>query len=257
MERGRHRDVGRDEAETEAVRVWRDSHRTESTIGVYLQWVRRFRADCWARGLSEFEQLTEAGAGAFARRYRGPRLRRSAPGRVLAPARHALRAWAYVQHQLGRALPPWRPAAVLVPESPLIAEYLAYRRRHRGVAEGTLALDGDTARRFLAALRSGKRAVGRVRIRDIDQFVMGLSGRLCPRTAARTCSSLRAFLRFLQTTGRLGRDLGALVVAPRVRRLDHPPRALSWSDVRRLLHAARRDDPLSRRDFAVLLLMAS
>lgn len=241
----------------EAVRVWRESHRAESTIGVYLQWVRRFRADCWARGLSELEQLTEAGVEAFARRYRGPRLLRPVPSRVRAPARHALRAWAYVQHRLGRPLPQWQPAVVLVPESPLIAEYLAYRRRHRGVADGTLAHDGKTARLFLAALRSRERAIGRVRIRDIDQFVAGCARRLSLRTTAGICSSLRAFLRFLQATGRLDRDLGDLVVAPRVRRLDRPPRALPWRDVRRLLHTAHRDDPVSRRDYAVLLLMAT
>jgi integrase/recombinase XerD len=249
--------IERDEVEAEAVQVWRESHRAESTIGVYLQWVRRFRADCRARGLPEFEQLTQAGVEAFAHRYCGPRLRRVVPGRVRGPARHALRAWAYVQRRLGRVVPPWQPVPLPASESPLIAEYLAYRKRHRGVAEGTLPRDATTARLFLAALRSRGRTAGRARVRDIDQFVAGLSGRLSPRTVADTCSSLRAFLRFLQATGRLDRDLGALVVAPRVRRVDRPPRALAWSDVRRLLQAAHQEDPVARRDYAVLLLMAT
>lgn len=257
MERGRRRFVELDEAEAEAVRVWRESHRAESTIGVYLHWVRRFRADCRARGLSELEQLTQAGVEAFARRYRGPRLRRAVPSRVRSPARHALRAWAYAQHRLGRVVPQWQPTPAADSESPLIAEYLAYRRMHRGVAEGTLARDAATAKQFLAALRSRKRAVGRARVRDVDHFVAELSGRLRPRAVADTCSSLRALLRFLHATGRLARDLGGLVMAPRVRRVDRPPRALAWSDVRRLLRAADQDDPLARRDFAVLLLMAS
>jgi hypothetical protein len=189
--------IERDEVEAEAVQVWRESHRAESTIGVYLQWVRRFRADCRARGLPEFEQLTQAGVEAFAHRYCGPRLRRVVPGRVRGPARHALRAWAYVQRRLGRVVPPWQPVPLPASESPLIAEYLAYRKRHRGVAEGTLPRDATTARLFLAALRSRGRTAGRARVRDIDQFVAGLSGRLSPRTVADTCSSLRAFLRFL------------------------------------------------------------
>ena len=257
MGHGKRRHAAHDEDEAEAVRAWRESHRAESTISAYLQWVRRFRAACRAQGLSEVEQLTQAGVDAFARRYRGPRLGRPVPSRVRAPARHALRAWAYVQRRLGRSVPEWQPAPVSIPESPLIAEYLSYRRRHRGVAEGTLVRDAATAKRFLAALASRKRAIGRARIRDIDRFVAGLSGRLSQRTAADTCSSLRAFLRFLQVTGRLDSDLGALVVAPRVRRIDRPPRALPWRDVRRLLRVAHRDDPVARRDYAVMLLMAT
>jgi integrase/recombinase XerD len=257
MERGKRRYLERDEAEMEAVRVWRESHRAESTIGAYLQWVRRFRADCRARGLPELSQLTQAGVDAFALRYRGPRLRRAVPGRVRGPARHALRAWAYVQGRLGRVVPPWEPVPEPTPESPLIAEYVEFRIRHRGVAIGTLVRDRATAKQFLAALRSRNRAVGRARIRDLDRFVTGLAGRLSSRTAADTCSSLRAFLRFLQVTGRMKRDLAALVMAPRVRRVDRPPRALPWTDVRRLLRAADQETPAARRDYALLLLMAT
>jgi site-specific recombinase XerD len=154
-------------------------------------------------------------------------------------------------------LPEWLPPASPARLAPIVAEYVTYRKRYRGVAERTLVLDVATAKEFLAALSSRRRSAAQARVSDIDWFVTRLAHRLCKRTVAGTCSSLRAFLRFLHATGRLDHDLAALVMAPRVRRVDRPPRALPWNDVRRMLRSVRRDGPVARRDYAVLLLMAT
>ncbi|HTP28606.1 MAG TPA: tyrosine-type recombinase/integrase [Anaeromyxobacteraceae bacterium] len=106
-------------------------------------------------------------------------------------------------------------------------------------------------------MKSRKRSPAQAGVGDVDWFVTRLAGRFCKRTIADTCSSLRAFLRFLRMTGRLDHDLAALVLAPRVRRVDRPPRALPWDGVRRMLRSFRRDGPVARRDYAVLLLMAT
>ena len=71
------------------------------------------------------------------------------------------------------------------------------------------------------------------------------------------CSSLRAFLRFLHTTGRLQADLASGVMAPRFRVSERPPRTLPWREVRRILQAIRRSEPPGKRDFAMLLLLAT
>jgi integrase/recombinase XerD len=71
------------------------------------------------------------------------------------------------------------------------------------------------------------------------------------------CSSLRAFLRFLHTTGRLQTDLASGVMAPRFRASERPPRTLPWPDVRRILQVIRRSEPPGKRDFAMLLLLAT
>jgi site-specific recombinase XerD len=184
-------------------------------------------------------------------------MRRGAPRRVIGPARKALFAWSYALKALGRPVPEWQPMPAPPIILPLLSEYADYRKRLRGVAEGTVKRDLSTAGEFLATLRHGGRAVTRVRVRDIDDFVTRLSSRCCPRTVADTCSSLRAFLRFLHATGRLHRDLAAVVTAPRVRRVDRPPRALAWKEVRRLVRAAHGEGPVARRDYAMLLLMAT
>src|SRR6266536_2429807 len=246
-----------DKDERKVVQLWRESHRAESTIRIYLHWVRRFRTICLAFGLSESEQLSRDGVDAFARRYRGPRSRRPSLQGVRASARHALHAWSYALHQLGRALPEWQSPRTPAPLPPLIAEYVEFRKRYRGVAERSLIRDVETAKQFLAVLRLRRRSLARARISDVDWFVTRLARRFSKRTVAETCSSLRAFLRFLHATGRLDHDLAALVVAPRVRRVDRPPRALPWSDVRRMLRSVKRDGPVGHRDYAVLLLMAT
>lgn len=233
----------RDADEPKVVQFWRESHRTEGTIRQYLLWVRRFRIYCRALGLSDCEQLTREGVDRFARQYRGPRMSRPAPGRVIGPARHALFAWSCALRSLGRAVPQWSAPPAPKPLAPLLAAYVAYRKQHQGVAEGTLHRDRLTAKEFLKIVRSRAGTVGQPRVSDIDRFVARLARRVSKRTVAGACSSLRAFLRFLYATGRSDRDLSEFVVAPRVRRIDRPPRALPWTDVRSILRAAQHSDP--------------
>jgi integrase len=92
---------------------------------------------------------------------------------------------------------------------------------------------------------------------DTDAFVASLLDDLGRKTVAGMCSSLRSFLRFLHATGRLPHDLASSVIGPQVRSADRPPRVLPWRDVRRLLAAIDVEAPLGRRDFALLLLMAT
>jgi integrase/recombinase XerD len=140
---------------------------------------------------------------------------------------------------------------------PLLSAYAGYRKAHNGTAETTLSRDLDTARRFLQHLRGRRRSLKRIGLRDIDTFVQATAARVSTSTVANTCSSLRAFLRFLQTSGRLDSDLANGVMAPRFCASVRPPRTLPWSDVKRILRAVRRSDPTGRRDLAMLLLLAT
>ena len=84
-----------------------------------------------------------------------------------------------------------------------------------------------------------------------------LSTRLAKRTVADTCSSLRAFLRFLRITGKLSVDVASGVIAPRYRIDERPPRILRWKDVQKTLHVISRSQAPGKRDFAILLLLAT
>jgi len=73
---------------------------------------------------------------------------------------------------------------------------------------------------------------------------------------ARQLCSVRALLRFLHVSGRLRFDLAASVVGPFLKPDRHPPRALPWSEVRRILKAVDPNTRTGRRDYAILLLMS-
>jgi site-specific recombinase XerD len=237
--------------------MWQAVGLDKAVIEIYLRWIRRYRAALHSEGVDEIDRLTLADAKTFARSYVGPRRGRLVRASTRAGLRHALHAWSCALRLLGVAVPEWDRAPPSQPLPSLLAAYSEYRRAHRGVATGTLARDIEVASLFVAYLRSRRRRIAQTRIPDLDAFIDGLPRRLARRTVAGLCSSLRSFLRFLQATGRLDRDLASSVVAPRFRTDERPPRALPWPSVRRVLRAIPRDRRIGRRDFAMFLLMAS
>ncbi len=243
--------------ERAVVALWRKGHLCSGTIQIYLQWVRRFIAYCEKRKLSQIEQLTLADVLRFIGAYAGPRLKgRAAAGHTRNVARNALHAWACALRNLGMALPHWRTKQKR-PMSPLISEYCQYRKTHNGVAEGTLGRDVATARGFLEELRRRRKSVARATLTDVDAFVLKSASRLSKATVADTCSSLRSFLRFLHATEKLPADLAKSVFAPRFCRSERPPRTLLWTDVQAILRSIHQSEPPGKRDFAILLLLAT
>lgn len=246
-----------DSRERAVVDLWRKGHLSCGTIVSYLYWIRRFRAYC-KRKIVESEHLTAAGVRHFIHSYRGPRLKRRVSAknsRVLAG--NALHAWACALHSLGVPLPPWhdKPATRSLP--PLLREYCHYRRAHNGVSERTIVRDIETAQSFLERLRCRKKSLQRATLADVDGFVRKLSSRVSKRTVADTCSSLRAFLRFLHMTRRLRADLASGVIAPPFRLRERPPRTLPWKEVQQILRSVSRSKPPGKRDFAIMLLLAT
>ena len=246
-----------DKNEHAVVAFWRKGHLSSGTIAIYLQWVQRFKEYCSKRKLIQAEQLTAVGVRRFTRVYDGPRLK----GQQCAPdtrnvASNALHAWAGALKALGVALPEWRNRRE--PRlSPLLKEYCHYRRAHNGVSERTLMRDVETARSFLAQLRLTGRCITQAALTDVDGFVRKMAARLSKRTVADICSSLRAFLRFLQLTKKLPVDLASGVIAPRYRIDERPPRILPWKEVQQILHSVSRAQAPGKRDFAILLLLAT
>jgi integrase/recombinase XerD len=239
------------------VRLWRVSGLSRKSISTYLQWVHRFREYCLQQGLDEISELTLLGVTKFKNAYVGPRRSRGVCASTREVAHNGLHAWASALRSLEVAILPWKPSQPPKRLPALLDAYQRYRQGHRGVSAATLRRDIDTAQGFLSVLRSRGRRVAASRVADVDAFVTTLSARLCKRTIADTCSSLRAFLRFLRASGRIHRDLASCVVAPRVRLVDRPPRALAWKDVRRILNAIPRQRSIGKRDYAMLLMMAT
>ena len=247
-----------DDHERAVIDLWRKGHLRSGTIQIYLQWVCRYQVFCKGRKLDEVEQLTREGVRHFAECYVGPRLgkRRSAPS-SRGVAYNALHAWSCALRSLGVATPPWKVKRKPPALPPLLEDYRQFRKLHCGVADRTLQRDIDTAGAFLALLRIRKRPTEQIRLKDVDAFVSKTAARLSTSSVADTCSSLRGFLRFLHATGRLPSDLASSVMRPRFRLSQRPPRTLPWDDVRRILRSIDKKRPPGRRDFAIILLLAT
>lgn len=249
---------GRDERECAVIQFWRKGHLSWGTVRVYLGWVRRFRAYCEQHKLAEANQLSLAGVLRFTSAYTGPRLKEKNSARgSCETAQNAIHAWACALRSLGDALPPWRCEPKVQAVSPLLNEYCDYRRTHNGVADGTLVRDLDVAQRLIAHLQIRRRELASLTLVDLDAFIKELATRVSKSTVADVCSSLRSFLRFLHTTGRLPVDLAKGVMAPRFHISARPPRTLPWQNVKRILRSIQRSEPPGKRDFAILLLLAT
>jgi integrase/recombinase XerD len=245
--------AGSDALHRRVAELWCAGGRRPGTIQQYLIWVRRFRRRIGAA--ADGTMLTRAGVDAFTSQYVGPRGGAGKDAR--AAARSALRAWSCALRTLGFDVPPWLTPASPRPLSPMLRRFVEYRLKHGGIAPSTVPTEVHYVSEFLGFLRKRGRHPDRVRIVDIDDFVAACCSRMKRKTVAGVCSSLRAFLRYRLAIGRLRHDLASSVVGPRIRSADRPPRTMPWKDVQRLLRSIDVRARLGRRDFAMLLTMAT
>jgi integrase/recombinase XerD len=236
------------------VSLWRASGRSRGTVAVYLQAARRFVQHCRRRRRDPIAHLTRDGVRRAAREYSR---RRGAHGDPARPACIAARALSCALIALGRAVPPWSTPWPAPARTPLVTRFLEHRERYRGVVTTTLRREGQCATTFMTFVTRRGRRVRGIRVVDVDAFVSSIAGRYKAKTVAGLCSALRAFLRYLHVAGLATTDLSALVVAPRVRAIDRPPRAVPWKDVQRIVRAIDPAAPLGLRDKALFLLMAA
>jgi hypothetical protein len=93
-------------------------------------------------------------------------------------------AWSCALQILGVRVPPWRSTPAPPRWPALVNAYGEYRRSHRGVAAPTLRRDLELASDFLRSLKARSRSIAAISVKDIDDFVDALSGRLARRTVA-------------------------------------------------------------------------
>lgn len=236
------------------IALWRASGRTEATTAQYAYWSRRYVDYCIGRGRAPLEHLTHRRVARFVLSETRTRARRDPSS---CTPLTAVRALSCALSSLGHNMPAWRAPPPKRRLSGIVAAFVGHRERHRGVAPATIPEDVRVATRFLAFLRRRGRRVALIRITDVDDFVVKLSSKCVPKSVAATCSTRRAFLRFLHATRRLPVDVASSVAAPRIRSVDRPLRSIPWSDVQRILRAVDVQRAPGRRDFAIFLMMAT
>jgi integrase/recombinase XerD len=238
------------------LQVWRATGLKSNTMARNAAWLKWFLEDCRQRGRKPDASLTRRSVLRFVARRVGPR--GGGKDGMLKVAPSALRAWSWGLAACGYPVPPWLPApGPSRPLRPILRDFVEYRRHVCGIAASTTAVNLAVLHEFLRFLRKRGRSPVQVRLADVDAYVIALCHRFSPQTVQGVGSSIRAFLRFLHSSGRLRHDLASAVAVPLQRRDARPPRALPWEDVRRILRAVDRSTRYGIRDYALLLTMAT
>ncbi len=141
----------------------------------------------------------------------------------------------------------------------LLDHYIGFLRTDQGVSDATIAIRRLFVNPFLNFLEQQGALDHLLSLepRLIHDYVIKTSPPLARASRKHLTSSLRSFLRFAHIRGMLGRDLVEAVPVILTRKLDRLPRAIPWESVQKLLAAPDRTTPAGRRDYAILLLVAT
>jgi integrase/recombinase XerD len=137
-------------------------------------------------------------------------------------------------------------------ELPLdVEEWLSWLATERGRAPGTLAAYRRDARRWCRWLRARGTDLTAAGETDVERYVADLrADGLAAATVARAVVAVRSLHRFLADEGRSAHDPGAGIEAPTVP--SGLPKALTEEQVAALIDAVVGDEPVARRDRAIL-----
>ncbi|RLD04544.1 MAG: integrase [Chloroflexi bacterium] len=141
----------------------------------------------------------------------------------------------------------------------LVEAYCEYLKTVRGLAKATVEKHATIAAEFLQFLEPDDRlqSLDDLHVTDIDAFLTKAGKRLGRASMQKVAAVLRAFLDFLAAEERVPLGLAAHVDSPRRYRGERLPRALPWKTVLTLLDSIDRSNPKGRRDYAMLLLIAT
>jgi site-specific recombinase XerD len=148
-----------------------------------------------------------------------------------------------------------------VPFQESVPQFFEYLRQERGLRPATLYQYVHHLRVFEAYLRRlGTGAFSEISPALLTAFLLepGLQGKaLGPDGMQGRVGTLRVFLRYLHRQGVLSTDLSRAVLRRRAYRQASLPRAITWSEVERVLAVPDRRAPVGKRDYAMLLLLAT
>jgi integrase/recombinase XerD len=150
-----------------------------------------------------------------------------------------------------------QPATGTSTASELANEYANYLREVRGFAASTVANHRYTVQCFLQYLDGAKIALNKIRIPQIESYIIQAGKRLNRSSLQHDIGALRSFLRFQAIEDRVPSGLASQIDTPRLYQLEKLPRALPWETVRTLLRSVDRTSAMGLRDYAMFLLIAT
>lgn len=139
----------------------------------------------------------------------------------------------------------------------LRTEYEIYLREQRGLTEATIYhcvrfLERFITFRFGATLGD----LNDITPADIEKFLREVMGRKTPYRDKTPPTHLRSLFRFLFWSGKMKRDLASSLPRVATGRASHLSQSLKPEEIERLIDAVWVPDPLGRRNYAMLMVMA-
>lgn len=150
--------------------------------------------------------------------------------------------------------PSYRPA---MPFSASVPGFFPFLINEKGLRQTTLHKYTYTLRPFEAYLAQADIPLPELTPASITDFINTRAQTLQKAGMLVTASALRVFLAYLQREDIIANDLARCVPRGRVYREASIPRAISWTDVERLLASVDCRSDIGKRDYAILILLAS
>ena len=133
-----------------------------------------------------------------------------------------------------------------------------YLGEERGLRPPTLGRYRHYLRSFEAYLeRLGCTDLSKLTPTLINTFIIERAKRLSPGGVSNCSSVLRMFLRYLHREDLIATNLSRAVPRGRNYRLSSVPRSITADDVQHVVDVVDRRDAIGKRDYAILLLLAS
>jgi integrase/recombinase XerD len=166
-----------------------------------------------------------------------------------------------IQHMLTVVIPEYSARSSACLPDPFVEQapgYFRHLRQERGLSDGTIVQHRQYLRQFETyLLKNGLIHFDELSPTVISAFVTESGQKYSKKTVGGLCRILKTFLSYLHREMLIGKQLNQAVEAPRLYRLSHVPRSISWEEVRRLLESVDRRCAVGKRDYAVLLLLVT
>jgi len=144
-------------------------------------------------------------------------------------------------------------------QSKLLCEYLDYLKDCLNLSTATINVRRLYVWGFLSKIGaiSTPLKIHRLSPKIIHDYIIRTTKPMTRAKRKHITTSLRCFLRFAYVKGYLKKNLTQAVPVIITWRLESIPRKISWDDVKRLLDSPDRNTEIGRRDYAILLLLAT
>ena len=141
----------------------------------------------------------------------------------------------------------------------LLADYVRYQRRDRGLSESSVARHQRYAGLFLKNIEQAGR-ICLLEALSVDRIQTYLSGYAKSHGRALNrlmFTTLRMLLRYLYLEKHLPSDLSDAVPTIKYYQLSHIPRGISEEAIAKLLSSIDRSQDIGRRDYAIVLILST